>query len=914
MNLADKFEEFVTLAKIAAYTHDLGKGIVSAYSRRKFDGKLDLRKKLPDHEMILLGFIDSQTLKRQLATIILESMAFHHIPKHLSKISTKSSKKRKGEIIRELERFLREVNSSFSDLTRIYEDLEGQMIKDAEQKSLGYCVTLLTKLADQLASELDRPVAYQEKANLDFGRSWNFSIKANPASYSPDLMASDLASAIKESHEILKEAEATLRDNAFERFFEKVRESLLLRKAPQGSHPPILARSVFSHSLWMSIILQGLIYTSPELRSYAASRQKAEDYIKLIGELIRLKNSISPPIMLVVIDFSWLKTHLSSIKSSTALRGYQKLCSLVIQGVINCIKRESFNISVDGVAFSVPIYWEDNLVYKNPKQIWIALPNDSALLEKSLESIKRGFSQELRNLAKESVPNIEFPLINIPLKVTKLSLTDRTYKQWGREIVLSAWKEKSEDLTRPADTVSSLTGTCRHCGKPNVIEGDSCGICFYLTKLREKGESEEEIRDENNNSMYVYGSITYAEPWLIGKSSKPVTHKILKNIPTKYPYDEIQVKVKNSDAKFIRPTLAILEKPQPYLIFSQNMGSVFYLAKAYHWIYENSKLLEGKSQAYNSLKYLLDGDPTWFNEKILPSIKRSYSSNRIGINDEHFYTLLEYCLMEKDTWSKYILLSAMLTPLAFFVPSNMAEQSPDELEEAPSPTYLSDIYLLMAESTNRFIENVKKHIPNSRVVYSSPEEFLMLLPCKDGLITKLNGDLKSPIVEALEAFWRTANGLPQNCEIPEGLAHELPLTLNLVLVCGKYKLPVYLFIEKVKDEKAQQVNLYHLTSAHSKPILFSPDELKEALKESAKLLDIEGGRALIIDASALYNNLVEYMKEETALKITKEWISRQISRSKSLSRALEGKPELSKYITSNLSKLILTLRLLREPS
>lgn len=914
MNLADNFEEFVTLAKIAAYTHDLGKGIVSAYSRRKFDGKLDLRKELPDHEMILLGFIDSQLLQKQHVTIVLESMAFHHVPKHLSQVSTKSSKKRKRESIHELEGFLRETNSRVNDLTGIYEDLEGQMIKDAEQKSLGYCVTLLIKLADELASELDRPVAYQENRGLDFGRSWNFSIKANPASYSPDVMTSDLASVIKESHEILKETEAALRGNAFERFFEKVRESSLLRKAPQGSHPPILARSVFSHSLWMSIILQGLIYTSPELRSYAASRQKAEGYTKLIEKLFGTKNSIPPPIMLVVIDFSWLKTHLTSIKSSTALRGYQKLRYLVIRSVINCVKRESFNICVDGAAFSAPIYWEDNLIYQNPTQIWIALPNDSTLLERSLESIRRDFSQELRKLAEESIPNAEFPLIGIPLKVKKLSLKDRTYKQWGREIVLSAWKEKTEDLTSSNDKVISLTGTCRHCGKPGVIEGDSCGICFYLTKLRDKGESEEEIRDENNNSMYVYGSITYAEPWLIGKSNKPVTSKILKNIPTKYPYNEIQVKVKTSEAKFIRPTLAILEKPQSYVIFSQSMGSVFYLAKAYRWIYENSKLLEGKSQAYNSLKYLLDGDPTWFNEKISPSIKRSYSSNRIGINDEHFYTLLEYCLMEKDTWSKYILLSAMLTPLAFFVPSNMAEQSPDELEEAPSPTYLSDIYLLMEKSTNRFIENVKKHTPNSRVVYSSPEEFLMLLPCKDGLIIKLNGDLKSPIVEALEAFWRTANGLPLNCEIPEGLIRELPLTLNLVLVCGKYKLPVYLFLEKVKDEKVQQVNLYHLTSAHSKPILFSPDELKEILKETAKLLDIEGGRALVIDASALYNNLVEYMKKETALKITEEWVSRQISRSESLSRTIKEKPELSRYIASNLSKLILTQRLLREPS
>jgi len=913
LSLADKFQEFVTLAKIAAYTHDLGKGFVSAYSRRKFDGELDLRQELPDHEMILLGFIDSQIVQRQPVTIILESMAFHHVPEYLSKISTESTKGSKRKSIRELEGFLRETNSSVNDLTKIYEDLESQMIKDAEQKSLGYCVTLLIKAADQLASELDRPVAYQEKGNPDFGRSWNFSIKANPASYLPDLMTSDLASVIKESHEILKEAETTLRDNAFERFFEKVRESSLLRQTPQGSHPPILARSVFSHSLWMSIILQGLIYTSPKLRSYAASRQKAEDYIELIGELFRLKKSISPPIMLVVIDFSWLKTHLASVKSSTVLRGYQKLRSLVIQSVINCVKRESFNISVDGAAFSAPIYWEDNLVYQNPTQIWIALPNDSTLLERSLESIKRDFSQELRNLAKESVPNTEFPLIGIPLKVKKLSLKDRTYKQWGREIVLSAWKEKTEDLTSPDETVTSLTGTCRHCGKSSGITGDSCGICFYLTKLREKGESEEEIRDRNNNSMYVHGSITYVELWLIGKSNKPIANKILKRIPTKYPFDEIQVKVKNSDAKYIRPTLAILERPQPYLTFSQSMGSVFYLAKAYQWIYENSKLLEGKSQTYNSLKYLLDGDPTWFNEKILPYIKGSYSSNRIGINDEHFYTLLEYCLMEKDTWSKYILLSAMLTPLAFFVPSNMAEQSPDELEEAPSPTYLSDIYLLMEESTNRFIENVKKHIPNSRVVYSSPEEFLMLLPCKDGLIIKLNGDLKSPIVEALEAFWRTANGLPLNCEIPEGLTNELPLTLNLVLVCGKYKLPVYLFLEKVKDEKGQQVNLYHLTSAHSKPILFSPDELKEILRKTAKLLDIEGGRALVIDASALYNNLVEYMKKETALKITEEWISRQISRSESLSRTLKEKPELSKYITSNLSKLILIQRLLREP-
>lgn len=916
MDLADNFKEFVTMAKIAAYTHDLGKGIVSAYSRKKFDGDLDLQKKLPDHETILLGFIDPQVISRQHILTILQVMAFHHEPKHLSTILKQKARTRKRENIQNLEKFLTEIHSKSNGLTQLYENIEDQMVKTVQQGGFGYYLTSLVKLADVLAADLDRPVAYEEKTGgnvSSFGRSWNFSVKANPASYSPELMTTDFNSVIKEANEILMAAESAVGDQRFGNFFDKVRESSVLKRAPQGSHPPTLARSVLSHSLWMSVILQSLIYTSPEIRTYAASRQKGEDYLKLITQLFnhRRARALSPSIAIIIIDFSWLKTHLEIIKSSTALRGYEKFRTLTIQAIINCIKNEALSIPISEGTFDAPLYWEDNIVYQNPTQLWIALPDDSKLIEKALKAVKTNFSKELKKMADENVPDKPFPSINISMKVKRLLPANKTYKEWGREIVRTAWETNFEDLTFPDEKAASITNTCRHCGKPSLTEGDTCGICFYLTNLREKGKTAEEIHDENNNSMYLHGSITYAEPWLIGKSNKSIIGKFLKDAPHGRPYNEVQVKVKDNNVKFIRPTLVAFEEPQSYVAFAENMGSVFYLAKAYNWLNKASKLLPEKSQTSNLMKHLLDGDPALFSEEILPYIEKSYSNNGSGINEIYFQRLLEACLKEKNILSRHVMLSSMLTPLAFYVPSNIAEHNPDELKEAPSPTYLSDIYLLMEESTNRFINEIKKYLPYSRMIYSSPQEFLMLLPCKDSLINKVNGYVKSPVMEALKAFWKTANELPEECEIPDALINELPLTLNLVIVCGKYKLPVYLFMDKLKDEKMQLVNFYHLSSVHSKPVLFSPGELNELLEESMNLLDNEGGRALVLSASALYNSISKYMEEETALKITQEWTLRQLKRSGDLSQLLKSKPEFSRYITLNLSKLILLLRLMR---
>lgn len=877
------------------------------------DGDLDLQKKLPDHETVLLGFIDSQIISRQHIPTVLQVMAFHHEPKRLSTILDQKARTRKRENIQNLEKFLTEINSKSDGLTQLYESIEDQMVKTVQQEGFGYYLTLLVKLADELASELDRPVAYQEKTGgnvLSFGRSWNFSVKANPASYSPELMTTDFNSVIEEANEILMAAESAVSDKRFGIFFDKVRESSVLKRAPQGSHPPTLARSVFSHSLWMSVILQSLIYTSPEIRNYAALRQKGEDYLKLIKRLFGQLRALSPSIAIIIIDFSWLKTHLEIIKSSAALRGYEKFRTLIIQAIINCIKNEALSIPFSEGTFDAPLYWEDNIVYQNPTQLWIALPDDSKLIEKALKAVKTNFSKELRKIAVENVPDKQFPAINISMKVKRLLPANKTYKEWGREIVRSAWETNFEDLIFPDEKAISITDTCRHCGKPSLTEGDMCGICFYLTNLREKGKTEEEIRDENNNSMYLHGSITYAEPWLIGKSNKSIIGKFLKDAPRRSPYNEVQVKVKDENVKFIRPTLVAFENPQSYAAFAENMGSVFYLSKAYNWLNKASKLLP-ESQTSNLMKHLLDGDLALFSEEILPYIEKVYSNNGSGINEIYFQRLLEECLKEKDIWSRHIMLSSMLTPLAFYVPSNIAEHNPDELKEAPSPTYLSDIYLLMEESTNRFINEIKKYVPCSRTIYSSPHEFLMLLPCKDSLINRVNGYVKSPVMEALKAFWKAANGLPEECEIPDALINELPLTLNLVIVCGKYKLPVYLFMDKLKDEKMQLVNFYHLSSVRSKPVIFSPSEFNELLKESMNLLDNEGGRTLVLSASALYNSISKYMEEKTALKITQEWILRQLKRSEDLSQLLKSKPEFNRYITLNLSKLILLLRLMR---